>query len=277
MQVGRILRLRPAPDREKLPSRHLVEDFVQHPRRAGSRCHDRTSCAPSASIGLDCTKGLPQKFAAFGPCWRGSRLSRQGYSNSDCPQPPRDGGSLHRHPQRASRALTGKINGLYGELHWMPIHGDPSVGAWKAAHQYSRYLINVRHQFLHTTARRHRTWLWRKCIAALDPGGSGRGGSCRVSARRRRAASMDALDRQSLRNLDEVAATPSSGTSMGRTRERRYVERLLAASLNKLERPPGPSTSSRLSRTGSKAITPDRTSKNSMRSINIDQSQPEAS
>ncbi len=71
---------------------------------------------------LDYTKGLPQKLAAFGrflekyPSYRGKVVLSQ------IAPPTRETVEAYTDIRRTLEAMSGKINGMYGELDWVPIH-----------------------------------------------------------------------------------------------------------------------------------------------------------
>jgi trehalose 6-phosphate synthase len=71
---------------------------------------------------LDYTKGLPQKLASFGrflekyPEYRGQVVLSQ------IAPPTRESVEAYTDIRRTLEALSGKINGMFGELDWVPIH-----------------------------------------------------------------------------------------------------------------------------------------------------------
>lgn len=83
------------------------------------------SALPQRIIGvdrLDYTKGLPQKLSAFGrflekhPSYRGKVVLSQ------IAPPTRETVEAYCDIRKTLEAMTGKINGMFGELDWVPIH-----------------------------------------------------------------------------------------------------------------------------------------------------------
>jgi trehalose 6-phosphate synthase len=71
---------------------------------------------------LDYTKGLPQKFAAFGRFLEKYPDYRSKVILTQIAPPTRETVEAYTDIRTSLEGLTGKINGLYGELDWMPIH-----------------------------------------------------------------------------------------------------------------------------------------------------------
>jgi trehalose 6-phosphate synthase len=85
----------------------------------------RAPDGPQRIIGvdrLDYTKGLPQKLTAFGrflekyPAYRGKVVLSQ------IAPPTRESVEAYTDIRRTLEAMSGKINGMFGELDWVPIH-----------------------------------------------------------------------------------------------------------------------------------------------------------
>jgi trehalose 6-phosphate synthase len=99
-----------------------VADFAQAKRDAGL-VQARASVHRIIGVDrLDYTKGLPQKFKAFGqflehnPRYRGQVVLTQ------IAPPTRDSVEAYSDIRQQLEALAGSINGRFGELDWVPIH-----------------------------------------------------------------------------------------------------------------------------------------------------------
>jgi len=71
---------------------------------------------------LDYTKGLPQKFRAFGRFLEKYPEYRRKVVLSQIAPPTRESVKAYTDIRRTLEALSGKINGMFGELDWVPIH-----------------------------------------------------------------------------------------------------------------------------------------------------------
>jgi len=71
---------------------------------------------------LDYTKGLPQKFRAFGRFLEKYPQYRRRVVLSQIAPPTRESVKAYTDIRRTLEALSGKINGMFGELDWVPIH-----------------------------------------------------------------------------------------------------------------------------------------------------------
>jgi len=122
LQDGRIKALDRPIAVESFPVGIIVNDFT------GSGETAPLTGAPSGAVRmigvdrLDYTKGLPQKFAAYGrfleryPHYRGKVVLSQ------IAPPTRESVEAYTDIRRTLEALSGKINGMFGELDWVPIH-----------------------------------------------------------------------------------------------------------------------------------------------------------
>jgi trehalose 6-phosphate synthase len=98
-------------------------DLAEFADLAGARGIVRDG--PQRIIGvdrLDYTKGLPQKLSAFGrflekyPDYRGKVVLSQ------IAPPTRESVEAYSDIRKTLEAMSGKINGMFGELEWVPIH-----------------------------------------------------------------------------------------------------------------------------------------------------------
>jgi len=71
---------------------------------------------------LDYTKGLPQKFRAFGRFLEKYPAYQHKVVLSQIAPPTRESVEAYTDIRQELEALSGKINGLFGELDWVPIH-----------------------------------------------------------------------------------------------------------------------------------------------------------
>lgn len=71
---------------------------------------------------LDYTKGLPQKFTAFGRFLEKYPHYRGRVGLSQIAPPTRESVEAYSDIRTTLESLSGKINGMFGELDWMPIH-----------------------------------------------------------------------------------------------------------------------------------------------------------
>jgi trehalose 6-phosphate synthase len=98
-------------------------DYFAGAKRDGGLVQGRRSVARMIGVDrLDYTKGLPQKFKAFGhfleknPQYRGQVVLTQ------IAPPTRDSVEAYSDIRQQLEALAGSINGRFGELDWVPIH-----------------------------------------------------------------------------------------------------------------------------------------------------------
>jgi trehalose 6-phosphate synthase len=71
---------------------------------------------------LDYSKGLPQKFRAFGRFLEKYPRYRRNVVLSQIAPPTRESVEAYTDIRQTLEALSGKINGMFGELDWVPIH-----------------------------------------------------------------------------------------------------------------------------------------------------------
>lgn len=71
---------------------------------------------------LDYTKGLPQKFRAFGHFLEKYPEYRRNVVLTQIAPPTRESVEAYTDIRQTLEALSGKINGMFGELDWVPIH-----------------------------------------------------------------------------------------------------------------------------------------------------------
>ena len=71
---------------------------------------------------LDYTKGLPQKFRAFGYFLEKYPEYRRNVVLTQIAPPTRESVEAYTDIRQTLEALSGKINGMFGELDWVPIH-----------------------------------------------------------------------------------------------------------------------------------------------------------
>jgi trehalose 6-phosphate synthase len=71
---------------------------------------------------LDYSKGLPQKFRAFGRFLEKYPEYRRNVVLSQIAPPTRESVEAYTDIRQTLEALSGKINGMFGELDWVPIH-----------------------------------------------------------------------------------------------------------------------------------------------------------
>ncbi|WP_295556526.1 trehalose-6-phosphate synthase [uncultured Hyphomicrobium sp.] len=71
---------------------------------------------------LDYSKGLPQKFRAFGRFLEKYPEYRRNVVLSQIAPPTRESVEAYTDIRKQLEALSGKINGMFGELDWVPIH-----------------------------------------------------------------------------------------------------------------------------------------------------------
>ncbi|HEX2839756.1 alpha,alpha-trehalose-phosphate synthase (UDP-forming) [Hyphomicrobium sp.] len=71
---------------------------------------------------LDYSKGLPQKFRAFGRFLEKYPQYRRNVVLSQIAPPTRESVEAYTDIRQTLEALSGKINGMFGELDWVPIH-----------------------------------------------------------------------------------------------------------------------------------------------------------
>jgi trehalose 6-phosphate synthase len=105
---------------ESFPVGINLADFADMASASGTAPEE-----PQRIIGvdrLDYTKGLPQKLTAFGrflekyPSYRGKVVLSQ------IAPPTRESVEAYTDIRTTLEAMSGKINGMYGELDWVPIH-----------------------------------------------------------------------------------------------------------------------------------------------------------
>jgi trehalose 6-phosphate synthase len=169
---------------------------------------------------LDYTKGLPQKFAAFGrflekyPAYRGKVILTQ------IAPPTRETVEAYTDIRTSLEGLSGKINGLYGELDWMPIHYiHRSAPRKRLTKIYRSSRIG-----LFTPLRDGMNLVAKEYIAAQDPDDPG------VVVLSRFAGAAEQLDDALIvnpYNLEEVADAVLRAIEMGRTERVARHERLL--------------------------------------------------
>jgi trehalose 6-phosphate synthase len=170
---------------------------------------------------LDYTKGLPQKFAAFGrflekyPAYRGKVILTQ------IAPPTRETVEAYTDIRTSLEGLSGKINGLYGELDWMPIHYiHRSAPRKRLTKIYRSSRIG-----LFTPLRDGMNLVAKEYIAAQNPEDPG------VAILSRFAGAAEQLDDALIvnpYNLEEVADAILRGIEMGKTERVARHERLLA-------------------------------------------------
>jgi trehalose 6-phosphate synthase len=170
---------------------------------------------------LDYTKGLPQKFAAFGhflekyPAYRGKVILTQ------IAPPTRETVEAYTDIRTSLERLTGKINGLYGELDWMPIHYiHRSAPRKRLSKIYRSSRIG-----LFTPLRDGMNLVAKEYIAAQDPEDPG------VAVLSRFAGAAEQLDDALIvnpYNLAEVADAIHRAIEMGKTERMARHERLLS-------------------------------------------------
>jgi trehalose 6-phosphate synthase len=170
---------------------------------------------------LDYTKGLPQKFAAFGrflekyPAYRGKVILTQ------IAPPTRETVEAYTDIRTSLEGLSGKINGLYGELDWMPIHYiHRSAPRKRLTKIYRSSRIG-----LFTPLRDGMNLVAKEYIAAQDPEDPG------VAILSRFAGAAEQLDDALIvnpYNLEEVADAVLRAIEMGKTERVARNERLLA-------------------------------------------------
>ncbi len=163
---------------------------------------------------LDYTKGLPQKFAAFGrflekyPAYRGKVILTQ------IAPPTRETVEAYTDIRTSLEGLSGKINGLYGELDWMPIHYiHRSAPRKRLSKIYRSSRIG-----LFTPLRDGMNLVAKEYIAAQDPDDPGVVILSRI-CRRRRAARRRTLIVNPY-NLEEVADAVLRAIENGQDRTR---------------------------------------------------------
>ena len=169
---------------------------------------------------LDYTKGLPQKFAAFGrflekyPAYRGKVILTQ------IAPPTRETVEAYTDIRTSLEGLSGKINGLYGELDWMPIHYiHRSAPRKRLTKIYRSSRIG-----LFTPLRDGMNLVAKEYIAAQDPDDPG------VAILSRFAGAAEQLDDALIvnpYNLEEVADAVLRAIEMGKTERIARHERLL--------------------------------------------------
>lgn len=71
---------------------------------------------------LDYSKGLPQKFRAFGQFLEKYPEYRRNVVLTQIAPPTRESVEAYTDIRQTLEALSGKINGMFGELDWVPIH-----------------------------------------------------------------------------------------------------------------------------------------------------------
>jgi len=71
---------------------------------------------------LDYSKGLPEKFRAFGHFLEKYPAYRRRIVLSQIAPPTRESVEAYHDIRQTLEALSGKINGMFGELDWVPIH-----------------------------------------------------------------------------------------------------------------------------------------------------------
>jgi trehalose 6-phosphate synthase len=170
---------------------------------------------------LDYTKGLPQKFAAFGrflekyPTYRGKVILTQ------IAPPTRETVEAYTDIRTSLEGLSGKINGLYGELDWMPIHYiHRSAPRKRLTKIYRSSRIG-----LFTPLRDGMNLVAKEYIAAQDPENPG------VVILSRFAGAAEQLDDALIvnpYNLEEVADSIVRAIEMGKTERAARHERLLS-------------------------------------------------
>lgn len=202
----------------------MVEDFANVP---GEPDRDaKTGVMRAIGVDrLDYTKGLPQKFAAFGrllekyPAYRGKVILTQ------IAPPTRETVEAYSDIRTSLEGLTGKINGLYGELDWMPIHYiHRSAPRKRLTKIYRSSRIG-----LFTPLRDGMNLVAKEYIAAQDPEDPG------VVILSRFAGAAEQLEDALIvnpYNLDEVADAIHRAIEMGRTERMARHERLLATIKN---------------------------------------------
>ena len=151
---------------------------------------------------LDYTKGLPQKLSAFGRFLEKNPHYRGRVVLSQIAPPTRESVDAYTDIRSTLESLSGKINGMFGELDWVPIHYIHRSAPRKRSAQRLP-LVEDRH--VHAAPRRH------------EPGCQGvhcRAGSERprrshsVAVCRRGRAAHGCPDRQSLQHRGDGGRYP---------------------------------------------------------------------
>lgn len=198
----------------------MVEDFSDAATEPGGEADNGVIRAIGVDR-LDYTKGLPQKFTAFGrllekyPAYRGKVLLTQ------IAPPTRETVEAYSDIRTSLERLTGKINGLYGELDWMPIHYIHRPTPRKRLRKvYTSSRIG-----LFTPLRDGMNLVAKEYIASQDPNDPG------VVILSRFAGAAEQLEDALIvnpYNIEEVADAIRRAIEMGRTERVARHERLLS-------------------------------------------------
>ena len=127
-------------------------------RSAGSRPKLAQAQRPASTIRLlgvdrlDYTKGLPQKFRAFGRFLEKYPDYRRQVILSQIAPPTRESVAAYTDIRHELETLSGTINGRFGELDWVPIQYIHRSTPRKHA---CRHLSLLAHRLRHAAARRH--------------------------------------------------------------------------------------------------------------------------
>lgn len=123
LQDGRISAFEHRLAIESFPVGIDADSFAQaaSPAKPLAQSHDRAQRIIGVDR-LDYSKGLPQKFRAFGYFLEKYPEYRRNVVLSQIAPPTRESVEAYTDIRQELEALSGKINGMFGELDWVPIH-----------------------------------------------------------------------------------------------------------------------------------------------------------